>query len=89
MITAAQKKVTTAPSAEERAVALWNELTPGERATLIRTWDKLADEEIDRRSEASRPTGMPAGVLRLLWANAGRVHFANLATYVSVVQRDA
>jgi hypothetical protein len=70
MITAAQKKV-TAPSAEERATALWDELTESERATLIRTWDRLADEEIGRLSEASRPSSIPAGVIRLMWEGRG------------------
>jgi hypothetical protein len=82
------KKV-TAPSAEERAVALWNELTESERATLIRVWDQLADEEIGQRSEASRPAGMPGGVLRMLWENGPRVpRFVHLGTYVSL-QGDA
>lgn len=59
MMTAAAAKKATAPSAEERAVALWNELDDAGRAALIDTLESLCDAGLTQKAELKKGGSIP------------------------------
>jgi hypothetical protein len=66
MTSAAAKKV-TAPSVEERAETLWNELDSAGRATLLDTLEHLADAELTKQAEARKGGSIPHLWFRQQW----------------------